>query len=95
MSDEDKELVDLEYKFSLQKFLIGWAKIVTDKAAVVWGVFTWLGYTILKNRGESIIDIITVSGWILVTTIYLLGRTGFNQMLGNSKIETKIGVGKV
>jgi len=95
MSDED--MVDAGYKFSLQKFFVGWAKIITDKQLVVWGVFTWLGRGILINGKNSTVEIIVTGGWIAVTVIYMLGRSferGFEQFLKNSKADVNVGVGR-
>jgi len=93
MSDEDKGLIDLEYKFSWQKFAVGWAKIITDKAFVVWVVFTIIGDGIIASGKGSVVEIIVTSGWITVTVIYLLGAGGFNQFLKNSKADVNVSVG--
>ena len=97
MSDEDRNLIDMEYRFSLQKFFVGWAKIITDKQLVVWGFFTWLGRGILLTGKGSTVEIIVTSGWIAVTVIYMLGRSferGFEQFLKNSKADVNVAVGR-
>jgi len=93
MSDEDRNLIDLEYKFSAQKFAVGWAKIITDKAFVVWFVFTIIGCVIIATGKGSTVEIIVTVGWNVVTVIYLLGTGGFNQFLKNSKADVKVAVG--
>jgi len=95
MSEELIELAEQELKWSWPKFLIGWAKIITDRAFVAFVIFTYLGTNVLKYGKDSVVDIIVTGGWILVTVIYLLGAQGFNHLLRNSKAEIKVGVGGI
>jgi len=96
--EEDLDLKEREYRWSWPKFWIGWAKLLMDKALWVWILFTVIAIGIIKNKDEvNIITIITVSGWVGVTLIYLLGdhfKRGFEKMLANSKIETSFGLSK-
>jgi len=94
MSEIEYNEIENETRFSLAKFCVGWAKIITSAASVAWGVFTWLGYGILKSGKDTIVEIIVASGWIFVTAVFILGTRGVNKMLSNSKAEVNIGVGK-
>lgn len=91
----EQELIEGEIKWSTAKFAIGWAKLLMNHCLWVWVTFTAVGFKVLRyGSQDGITNIIVISGWILVTAIYMLGSQGFNKMLSNSKIETKVGIGK-
>jgi len=95
MSEAEFDEIENETRFSGQKFLIGWAKIITSASFVAWVVFTWLGYGILISGKETVtvVEIIVAGGWVFVTAVFILGTRGVNKMLSNSKADINVGVG--
>jgi len=106
---QEIELVEKEHKFSLAKFAVGWAKIITSMSFLAWAVYTVL-FVIFLRQVFSIADkdkvielmksasvIILAGGWVATTFVLAINlQKGIGTMVSNAKIsaEIKAGVSK-
>ena len=103
---QEIELVEKEQKFSLAKFAVGWAKIITSMSFLAWAVYTALFITILwwiiakggvKEAIEylkTIFMYILAGGWVATTFVMAINlQKGIETMVSNAKINAEIKAG--
>jgi len=103
---QEIELVEKEQKFSLAKFAVGWAKIITSMSFLAWAVYTVLFVTILwwiiakggvKEAIEylkTIFMYILAGGWVATTFVMAINlQKGIETMVSNAKINAEIKAG--
>jgi len=99
------ELVEKEQKFSIAKFAVGWAKIVTSMSFLAWAVYTALFVVILwwvfTKGGDRTIDYlktiffyILAGGWVGTTFVMAINlQKGIETMVSNAKINAEFKAG--
>jgi hypothetical protein len=104
-SQQEIELVEKEQKFSLAKFAVGWAKIITSMSFLAWAVYTALFGVILwwifangDNKAieylKTIFMYILAGGWVATTFVMAINlQKGIETMVSNAKINAEIKAG--
>jgi len=103
---QEIELVEKEQKFSLAKFAVGWAKIITSMSFLAWAVYTvlfviflWHIFSIADKDKvielmKSISIIILAGGWVATTFVLAINlQKGIGTMVSNAKISAEIKAG--
>ena len=96
---QEIELVEKEQRFSLAKFAVGWAKIVTSMSFLAWAVYTALFggilWQIFVNGGDKAIEFlktvfmyILAGGWVATTFVMAINlQKGIETMVSNAKLS--------
>ena len=97
MSHEEQRNIDLverEQKFSIAKFAVGWAKIITSKFFLAFVVSTWFVKNIMfAGVGQSDdIKKMALIIWAVISVVWLLAEAWLTFISrGNLNVEAKFG----
>jgi hypothetical protein len=90
MSDELKEDIDKEYKWSWVKFIIGLTRLITSPETIAFGISTWFVYRVLFDNKTALGQEKTLLIiWGAITGLFILG-VSFKKAISNAIYNMKI-----